>query len=82
MYVFRNAMKTVNRAQLTYILREVSVPWSGGQLILGNPLSNWQYHGLACGLYSGLPYCAISRAFGYPRVLLSTDFDYWRFAKY
>ena len=46
-----------------------------GQLILGNPFSNWQYDGLACGLYLGLPDWAISSELGYPRGLLATDFD-------
>ena len=51
-------------------------------MILGNPLSNWQYCGLACGLYSGLQNWAINRELGYLRVLLATDFDSWRFAKF
>ena len=55
---------------------------SRGQLILGNPLSNLQNHGLAFGLYSGLPDWAISRELGYPRVLIATDFESWRFATF
>ena len=53
-----------------------------GELILGNPLSNLQYHGLACGLYSELPDWTISRELGYPSALHATDFDSWRFAKF